>query len=92
MTAYKLRPGMEAFEVVDGPYAGKKYKAGIVYRDVPPQERHRFEPAGPVARPRPAKAKKAAPAAEPGTTVPEDSKGGGAEGRGAATSQKEAKS
>ena len=41
---YILKKGVEAFEVVDGPLAGRKYKPGIQYTEVPPQEEHRFEP------------------------------------------------
>ena len=34
---------MESFEVVDGPYAGRKYKRGKAYADIPPEEKQKFE-------------------------------------------------
>lgn len=40
---YQLKPGSESFTVVDGPCAGKTYKPGQAYADVPPQEMRRFE-------------------------------------------------
>lgn len=40
---YKLKPGVESFEVVDGAFAGKKYFRGKVYEKIPPEERGRFE-------------------------------------------------
>ena len=40
---YKLKKGQPGFEVVDGPMKGKKFEPGKVYKDIPPQERHRFE-------------------------------------------------
>jgi len=39
---YQLKTGSESFTVVDGPYAGKTYKPGQAYADVPPQEKKRF--------------------------------------------------
>ncbi|MCK9195441.1 MAG: hypothetical protein M0P16_00490 [Syntrophales bacterium] len=39
---YQLKLGSESFTVVDGPYAGKTYKPGQAYADVPPQEMGRF--------------------------------------------------
>lgn len=55
MKQYRLKPGQESFEVVDGPYANKKFKKGQVYTDIPPHELKRFEEVKP---PKPA-AKKA---------------------------------
>ena len=40
---YKLKPGVESFEVVDGAFAGKKYLRGKVYEKVPPEEKKKFE-------------------------------------------------
>lgn len=40
---YQLKAGSESFTVVDGPYAGKTYKPGQAYADVPPQEMRRFQ-------------------------------------------------
>ena len=39
---YQLKPGVPAFEVVDGPFAGRKFKAGVLYKEVPPEEAHKF--------------------------------------------------
>lgn len=39
---YILKKGIEAFDVVDGPFAGKKYKLGVEYQEVPSQEAHKF--------------------------------------------------
>jgi hypothetical protein len=40
---YKLKPGIEAFTVVDGPFAKHDFKPGRVYDDIPPQEAKKFE-------------------------------------------------
>lgn len=39
---YKLKPNVPDFEVVDGPFAGRKYKAGEVYPEVPENEKDKF--------------------------------------------------
>lgn len=44
---YKLKKNVEAFEVVDGPFARKKYTHGIEYDEVPPEEAGRFEKSKP---------------------------------------------
>jgi hypothetical protein len=40
---FKLKQKYEVFKVVDGPFAGKTYRHGVVYDDVPPQEKHKFD-------------------------------------------------
>lgn len=42
---YKLKPGVESFQVVDGPFENKKFFRGDLYRkeEIPPQEKHKFE-------------------------------------------------
>ena len=40
---YKLKPGIESFEVVDGAFAGKRFLRGKVYEKIPPEEKDRFE-------------------------------------------------
>lgn len=40
---YKLKPGQETIEIVDGPMAGKKFERGKTYSVVPENEKHRFE-------------------------------------------------
>lgn len=47
---YRLKPGQDSFEIVDGPGAGLKFLRGKVYdgKTIPKQEAWRFEPlAGP---------------------------------------------
>ncbi len=39
---YTLKPNVPDFEVVDGPMAGRKFEAGKVYKEIPPQEAHKF--------------------------------------------------
>lgn len=65
--AFRLKPGVEAFTITDGPDAGKTYRPGETYSGAPAAEQHRFE------RVRvPAKARRPAPvdpvpeAVEPG--------------------------
>jgi len=68
MALYKLKPGQEAFQVVDGPCEGRSYQPGVVYTeaDIPPQEAKRFQEileqsdSAPVAETKP-KAKKETP-------------------------------
>jgi len=43
MPNYKLKPNVPDFEVVDGPQAGRKFKSGQVYTDVPMEEKSKFE-------------------------------------------------
>lgn len=40
---YKLKPGVESFEVVDGEFAGKKFLRGKVYEKIPQEEAKKFE-------------------------------------------------
>ena len=39
---YKLKPNVPDFEVVDGPFAGRKYKAGEIYQEIPVTEKDKF--------------------------------------------------
>jgi hypothetical protein len=39
---YKLKPGAESFEVVDGPMAGRKFLRGMSYDKIPPEEKDKF--------------------------------------------------
>jgi len=57
---YKLKPNAPEFDVVDGPFAGKKYRHGEIYPDVPPGDKGRFEAVG---------AKSLSPAPKPAKTV-----------------------
>ena len=43
MTQYKLKKGIENFQVVDGAFAGRKFVRGKVYGEVPPEEKRKFE-------------------------------------------------
>ena len=56
---YKLRKNTEAFEVVDGAFAGRKYRHGVTYPEIPPEEKHRFEKVHPKLSAVPAPAEKA---------------------------------
>ena len=40
---YKLKENAADFEMVDGQFAGRKYKAGEIYDEIPPGEKDRFE-------------------------------------------------
>jgi hypothetical protein len=85
--SYRLKPNREAFEVVDGPDAGKRFVRGKTYDQVPESEKHRFELApGPDTSAKLIKAmdpeKKPAPAKEKETDT------AGAKPRPAFTSKK----
>lgn len=43
--AYKLKKGIESFQVVDGAFAGRKFAKDKEYSDaeIPPEEKHKFE-------------------------------------------------
>jgi hypothetical protein len=41
---YNLKPTEPPFEVVDGPFAGRKYDRKGIYAEIPPQYAERFEP------------------------------------------------
>lgn len=52
----KLKANVENFEVVDGPFAGRRFKRGKIYTTVPNNEKHKFEevkPAKPIEKPSP---------------------------------------
>ncbi|TAN40794.1 MAG: hypothetical protein EPN22_16995 [Nitrospirae bacterium] len=42
---YRLRSGIENFQVVDGPFKGRRYEKGKNYdaAEIPPQEKNKFE-------------------------------------------------
>jgi hypothetical protein len=40
---YRLKKGIEAFSVVEGPMAGRAFAAGKTYEEIPPQEAEKFE-------------------------------------------------
>lgn len=40
---YQLKKNQPGFDVVDGPFAGQKYRHNEVYTEVPPGEKERFE-------------------------------------------------
>jgi len=70
---FTLKKGAESFQVVDGPLAGKRYVRGKAYKQVPPEERAKFE----EIKPPEAKDKKAAPSgAKAQAPDKESSKGG----------------
>lgn len=55
---YILKKGVEAFEVVDGPLAGRKFVPGKTYAEIPPQEKAKFKSVAPPETRSPAAAKK----------------------------------
>lgn len=40
---FTLKKTEPDFEMVDGPFAGRKFRAGESYAEVPPAEKRRFE-------------------------------------------------
>ncbi|NCD13687.1 MAG: hypothetical protein EOL92_00455 [Bacteroidia bacterium] len=46
---WRLKEGFPAFEMVDGPFAGRKYERGIIYSDIPENMKDRFEKTTPAA-------------------------------------------
>jgi len=64
---YRLKKGQEAFELVDGPMAGRKFVPGRSYEEIPAQEKRRFEKIS-----KPAAARKQAPATKPEIAGKED--------------------
>ena len=50
MAEYRLKPGQEKFQVVDGPRAGAKFQPGKTYNDIPPGEVERFEEVAETAK------------------------------------------
>lgn len=74
MADYKLKPGQEQFQVVDGPYEGRRYQPDMVYQDIPPEEAHRFdlvETEAATAAPAPTRKTKADAAASVATDAEE---------------------
>jgi hypothetical protein len=52
---YSLKQGVETFDVVDGPFAGRRFLPGREYAEIPEQEKHKFQkvalpPAEPVKK------------------------------------------
>ena len=43
MAQYRLKPGQETIDIVDGDHAGKRFERGKTYSDIPGNEKHRFE-------------------------------------------------
>ncbi len=42
---YRLKPNVENFQMIDGPFDGRQYQHGIQYQaeEIPESELHRFE-------------------------------------------------
>lgn len=40
---FRLKKGIEEFEMVDGAFAGRKFKRGVLYAEVPPGEKRKFD-------------------------------------------------
>lgn len=58
---YKLKPNVPDFEVVDGPFAGRKYTAGETYKEVPENENHKFVEIGDAVKDKNPKSKTLSP-------------------------------
>ena len=43
MSYYRLKQGVEGFDVVDGPLAGRQYRKGVVYDEIPPGDAAKFK-------------------------------------------------
>jgi hypothetical protein len=39
---YTLKQGVQGFTVIDGPMAGRSFKSGMSYKEIPPQEAAKF--------------------------------------------------
>ena len=48
MTQYKLKKGIENFDVVDGAFAGRKFVRGKEYSKIPSEEKKKFDEIKPV--------------------------------------------
>jgi hypothetical protein len=59
---YRLKKTSHAFEIVDGPFARRKYLHGLLYAEIPPEHKGRFDSIEAEAKP----AAEAAPKAEGG--------------------------
>ena len=46
--AYRLKPNVENFEVVDGPFADRRYVSGEIYTEIPPGEESKFDAIAPA--------------------------------------------
>jgi hypothetical protein len=63
---YKLKSGIETFEIVSGPDAGKSYVRAKVYDRVPEGYEHKFEPVGLTSAPADASTASTEPTPPPG--------------------------
>lgn len=43
---YRLKSNVADFTVVDGKFAGRNYRAGETYDEIPPEEKNKFEKLG----------------------------------------------
>jgi hypothetical protein len=41
--SFKLKEGIEDFQVVDGAFEGRKFRKGFLYAEIPPEEAKKFE-------------------------------------------------
>ena len=49
---YRLKKGIENFQVMSGPFAGRKFERGKQYAEIPPEESRKFEK---IRKPKPKK-------------------------------------
>ncbi|MEN6422079.1 MAG: hypothetical protein ABFD76_09030 [Smithella sp.] len=43
MAQYQLKTGVQGFTVIDGEMAGRSFKSGIAYNEIPSQEAAKFD-------------------------------------------------
>ena len=70
--SYKLKEGIEDFQVVDGAFEGRKFKKGFLYAEIPPEETQKFEEVAEEAQ---------SPKTKSATKKSSDASSGGEEGK-----------
>lgn len=69
MPQYRLKQNVPDFEVVDGKFAGRKFRAGENYSEIPPEEKDKFEAVSPESKP---DARAAEPKPAPAPAAPKE--------------------
>ncbi|HNR12061.1 MAG TPA: hypothetical protein PKM59_01975 [Thermodesulfobacteriota bacterium] len=57
---YQLKPGVESFQVVDGPMAYTTFQKGKAYDQIPPEQADKFQEVGNSAAPSKSSARRGA--------------------------------
>lgn len=50
---YRLKKGQDSIKIMSGPFAGRHFKRGLQYAEIPPEEKHRFEKVPEPKKPEP---------------------------------------